>query len=81
MNNPTGELWRKPQGGIECRFPGCSEFVSGNLWGCRRHWMLVSMDLRDKYQAASRNRDRDAISAQVMFELIANGHIKTQEKS
>lgn len=31
-----------------CHWPGCQEEVPPALWGCGKHWFLISKPLRDK---------------------------------
>lgn len=30
-----------------CHWPGCSAQVPPALWGCRKHWMTLPVELRD----------------------------------
>lgn len=50
--DPRGQAWRVPTSGHKCGWPGCEEFIAGRLWGCREHWLLIPVELRDAYMAA-----------------------------
>lgn len=56
MPDARGPEWRVPASGRTCGWPGCDEFIAGRLWGCREHWLLVPMHLRDEWMAAGSGR-------------------------
>jgi hypothetical protein len=31
-----------------CHWPGCSAVVPPSMWGCRQHWYLLPIELRNK---------------------------------
>jgi hypothetical protein len=35
-----------------CLWPGCKILVSPKLWGCRRHWCMLPLDVRMDIQNA-----------------------------
>jgi hypothetical protein len=35
-----------------CHWPGCSEQVPPAKWGCRKHWYMLPIGLRNKIWAA-----------------------------
>lgn len=38
---------RKPRSGKHhCHWPGCERAVPPSMWGCRKHWGMLPMDLR-----------------------------------
>lgn len=37
-----------------CHWPGCDKQVTPAVWGCRRHWFMLPLDLRDRIWAAYR---------------------------
>ena len=37
-----------------CHWPGCTKVVAPNLWGCKRHWLLLPKSLRNKIWASYR---------------------------
>lgn len=37
-----------------CHWPGCEEQVPPAKWGCRRHWYMLPIGLRNKIWAAYR---------------------------
>src|ERR1700741_1111241 len=34
-----------------CHWPGCTEQVPPAMWGCRRHWYKLPLDLRNRVWA------------------------------
>ena len=56
MTDPRGPSWRRTQDGHKCGWPGCENVVAGRLWGCREHWTLVPVELRDAWMAAGAGR-------------------------
>ena len=44
-----GPEWRRTQEGHRCGYPDCDQVVAGRLWGCKAHWFLVSVELRDDW--------------------------------
>ena len=74
MSDPRGPQWRKTFDGHECNYPGCKEIVNGQLWGCKEHWFLVPVELRDRFLAANRKRDRDRVARSIEIHLeVTNG--------
>ncbi|MDH3376146.1 MAG: hypothetical protein OEQ39_04150 [Gammaproteobacteria bacterium] len=74
MSDPRGPLWRRPFDGHDCNYPGCKEVVNGQLWGCKEHWYLIPVELRDRWMACSRTRDRDRVAKSIAVHLeITNG--------
>lgn len=37
-----------------CHWPGCNKQVPPAMWGCYKHWMMLSKALRDRIWAAYR---------------------------
>lgn len=74
MTDPRGPNWRRAFDGHDCNYPGCKEVVSGHLWGCKAHWFQVPVELRDRFLAANRKRDRDRATKSISIHLeITNG--------
>lgn len=72
-----GPAWRVAQSGHTCGWPGCEKFVAGRLWGCREHWLLVPVELRDAWMAAGAGSARvkglsviDRPAVQIVHECI-----------
>ncbi len=40
--------------GHHCHWPGCRKEVPPKLWGCKRHWFMLPLYLRNKIWAAYR---------------------------
>lgn len=38
----------------QCHWTGCNERVAPAAWGCRRHWFMLPMSIRNKIWAAYR---------------------------
>lgn len=37
-----------PAGDHHCHWPGCETKVAPALWGCRKHWFMLPLSLRNK---------------------------------
>lgn len=72
MTDARGPLWREPYDAHQCNYPGCKEVIGGQLWGCRDHWFLIPVELRDKYLACTRKRDRDRVIKSIEIHLEIN---------
>lgn len=45
---------RKDPGGHHCHWPSCEKKVAPAVWGCKQHWMMLPLFLRNKIWAAYR---------------------------
>lgn len=45
---------RKGAGNHHCHWPGCEKKVPPSMWGCKHHWGLLPLFLRNKIWAAYR---------------------------
>jgi hypothetical protein len=45
---------RKGAGDHTCHWPGCGKAVAPSMWGCKRHWFMLPLVLRNKVWAAYR---------------------------
>ena len=41
-------------GNHHCHWPGCETIVPPAHWGCKRHWFLLPLDIRNRIWAAYR---------------------------
>jgi len=78
MSN-NGPLWRIPFDAHNCAYPGCTKPVSSQLWGCKEHWFLVPVELRDKYLACTRKRDRDRVARSIAVHLEITDGIQIKQ--
>jgi len=44
----------KGAGDHACHWPGCTKLVPPAMWGCKRHWFMLPLALRNKVWAAYR---------------------------
>lgn len=54
-----------------CHWPGCSEQVKPAVWGCRRHWYMLPLGLRNKVWAAYRAGQEETMSPSMGYVEVA----------
>lgn len=55
----------------KCNWPGCSEMVPTNLWGCKKHWFTLPEHLRKKVWKTYRpGQEKDLNPSQEYVETI-----------
>jgi hypothetical protein len=45
---------QRATGRHECHWPGCTTLVPPAMWGCKRHWFSLPLELRNKIWSAYR---------------------------
>lgn len=50
-----------------CHWPGCLEQVPPAMWGCRRHWYALPLELRNKIWASYRPGQEDDLKPSARY--------------
>ena len=71
---PLDSPWRRGTVSHTCHWPGCQLPVPARLWGCKRHWFLLPVELRDaigKYYVRGQEWRKDPSPEYILIAKLA----------